>query len=954
MRQRAFGRRFFRGSRGIISFNAGFNAGMVGGAGMVALKPSLQAPRNIAMAMAFMAGSIGYSVVSPILNDLVGRQGISSKSQDRPGPFVVANSPKPSQVILLEDAGSLQHGLDTPLAVVYAPSGKTGGKVPRAGGSRQGGSSSSSSSSGSNRGRRPTSNNGQGNSQDNGHGANGDGSTPPEEGPRRSARIQGSRKDYTEQLGMRTGHGKRNNGPSPPPPPPPGDTGTVPGIDGDSHGDTRSFSWLALAFVLAAAFFGYAFVRYFHTSSDYKDVRIKKDKKGASPVPNHVSSCSTSSSRNDTVCTCIPLPAGDGEAVMWHQPDHLAQQLSNDFHLLATDRSRTVITEKGDGVYCDGIYFISPPMNTLDGPVNSMDNLPNAMDSLTPQVYPSSTTSSYLDELLLYGFAMLLFAKVMSYFVQAIRRIGLVDDIPVVQKSSVDLPLHTEIFDESGPDSHSPIQSEGGDDFGNGSASDVGISDTHALVVEAPISEHDISEHAVKVDDDNFRKHDTDEDHKLDTNTDIIDTDNIHETIRFDANTDNVNTVDTDEEDEVEDFVYPGSDTDNTEAVADSTDIALDQDDSEVFVYPVDVAVTDGATAAADNNSNEIVAHHISVNSESQVIVSGSDVPGEVMGKEVSASADIADSQGYSGSKEIKENGLSASIHAPTSSFTLDNGTTSIPSLSGRWTSGISASMHAPKSSSIAGTPSFTARQPATYGINVFIYASTSSSVQRSRVQQTHDVASSLHAPKFVVDTSASYSAGKPREPRRPHVRKRIRRPKTTTVSEKVVNNAFESQTPVSESGDPGLKDVQQAKTRRHNRRPKFHNRGKKRQAAMDLKASTGGEDVQQEDDNRASPPASSSFYVVDRGTEKTSGIMLHQERYPEEDGGSRLFSCGSTSSSPAPVDAPPPAQHRSSSLSAAPDPHAIPKKIHLHKQQRRKLWLSTQSAVEQSSSSAV
>ncbi|KAF9480251.1 hypothetical protein BDN70DRAFT_625535 [Pholiota conissans] len=953
MRQRAFGRRFFRGSRTNIPFNAGFNAVMAGGAGMVILKPSsLSVPNNMAMTIAFMAGSFGYSVVSPIWNDLFGAHAIGSKSQDQFGPLVVASSPKPSEAILIKDAGSLTHSLDTSLAVVYAPSGKTGGNVPRAGSSQRG-SSSGSPSSRPNRGRRASSNNGQGNGQGNDQGSNGEDSAPPEEGPSRSARIQGAKKLYTEQLGIRASHSKRGNGP--PPPPPPGGTGTVPGIDGDSHGDNQSFSWLTLAFILAAAIAGYAFGRHRRTPTDnaanLKGVKIWKDKKRTTPVPNNVSSWSTSSPlEKDTVCAYIPAPANNGELVLWHQPDYLAQQVSNDLRMLAARKPvlRSVITEKIDGVYCDGLYFNASPMNCMDtlansfdNFANSMDNLANSVNNLAPQVHPSPTAPlarNYLNELFLpiCGFATLLFGIVTSYFVRVIRRIGHINNAQVVQ--ILDLPLNLEILDES--DSRSLVQSEEGNDAeavayvsGNESASNVSTLDTHPLVIEAPIREYNIIELTVDKDEDNFSRHDTDEDQKLSDKTDALDNDNIDEankvnadtdnienqnlddnaddiyaddndeTNGYDANTDNANTYDIDE-DEVENFVYRSSETDNTEAVAGSTDIALDQDDTEVFVYPVDVAVTDAVTAVADDNSNEIITLHIYVDSEPQDIVSNSDVSGEVTANGVSATADVADLQGDAGSKVIQANGLSASIHASTPSATVDDGTTSTSSLTNGHTNGVgasmyaprrssslddtllprqgygasasmyaprsssivddtplphqeygvSASMHAPRPSSVDGTSSFTARQCATYGINDSIHASTPSDVDSTTIEQTHGVAASMHAPKSIVDNGAGTSA---LQSEHRHGKTRHRNRTRGTNEPAVASGGDLSGATVDTENNAKAPLSKRKRTRPHNKK-------KKKNAGEDSQSGASSEDIQQADNADASSPASSSSSASD------------------------------------------------------------------------------------------
>ncbi|KAF9480219.1 hypothetical protein BDN70DRAFT_931889 [Pholiota conissans] len=279
MRHRAFDRRRLRGPKGPTAFNSGINFA-VAATGMLALQPRLQGHipnNNMARTFAFMAGSVGYAVVSPALSGFFGGHTIASKDHNSPSSSVFTNSPKASEVIVLKDIGSHKLGLVSSLSVtVLSSSTNTGGNV-HLGESRQGGSSSSSSPSVSGgSGQSVGSHNGQDNSQ---HG-NGDDSTPPNGNVQLSSEMFGVRKVCDWRLDSRSRKGSGGGGP----PSPPGGSRTTPGINDDFGGSDIPFFLMVLSLVLAMALLWYTAARYSHSSNLKSKSKRGRKKKTVDPM----------------------------------------------------------------------------------------------------------------------------------------------------------------------------------------------------------------------------------------------------------------------------------------------------------------------------------------------------------------------------------------------------------------------------------------------------------------------------------------------------------------------------------------------------------------------------------------------------------------------------------------------------------------------------------------------
>lgn len=156
MRLRAFNRRHLRGPKASTPFSGpGFNTAMTA-AGMLALHANVHvhgsAPKNhLATTFSFIAGSLGYAVLSPVVNDFVGGYAVSASESGRGksgSSAGLANPPSPSKAVLLRDAASGQGGVDSSFVIAtYASSVNTGGTA-RFGGSHRGDASQGLSSTG--------------------------------------------------------------------------------------------------------------------------------------------------------------------------------------------------------------------------------------------------------------------------------------------------------------------------------------------------------------------------------------------------------------------------------------------------------------------------------------------------------------------------------------------------------------------------------------------------------------------------------------------------------------------------------------------------------------------------------------------------------------------------------------------------------------------------------------
>jgi hypothetical protein len=156
MRLLAFNQRHIRGPKPPTPFSGpGFDAAKAV-VGMLILHANIhvhdRAPKNhLATTFSFIAGSLGYAVLLPFVNDFVGGYAISASASGRGksgSSAGFANPPSPSKAVLLRDAASGQGGVDPSFVVAtYASSVNTGGTA-RFGGSHRGDASQDLSSTG--------------------------------------------------------------------------------------------------------------------------------------------------------------------------------------------------------------------------------------------------------------------------------------------------------------------------------------------------------------------------------------------------------------------------------------------------------------------------------------------------------------------------------------------------------------------------------------------------------------------------------------------------------------------------------------------------------------------------------------------------------------------------------------------------------------------------------------